>query len=143
MATPMIAAMTAIVPPVLAVMGKFVLASREPARLKRMKRHLDLVERMPGDAKEHMERLLAAEAKSYADDRIFRMRRKLDGFSLSLLIVLGALIAGVIVLGFALAVKWGWWVHFVTGTVALFGLLLMLIGVGTVWTEKSEPKPVK
>lgn len=138
MADPLIAALTAIAPPALAIVGKFALANREPARLKRMKRHSDLLEHLPETAKGHMERLVDSEAKTYADDQIFRMRRKLDGGTLAALIFVGVLTAGAIVAGFALAGLWGWWIHFLSGTVALFGLLLMIVGLGQVWKLPDE-----
>lgn len=138
MPDPLVATLTAIAPPALAIVGKFLLANREPARLKRMKRHGELLEHLPAGAKGHMERLLGAEAEAYADDQIFRMRRRLDGGTLAALIFVGVLTAGAIVGGFALAGLWGWWIHFVSGTVALFGLLLMIVGVGQVWKMPSD-----
>ncbi|WP_155896866.1 hypothetical protein [Curtobacterium sp. UNCCL17] len=138
MADPMVAALTAIAPPALAIVGRFLLANREPARLKRMKRHSDLLEHLPETAKGHMARLVDSEAEAYADDQIFRMRRKLDGGTLAALILVGVLTAGVIVAGFSLAGLWGWWIHFVTGLIALFGLLLMIAGRGQVWKLPDE-----
>lgn len=143
MADPLVAALTAIAPPALAVIGKFILSNREPTRLKRMKRHSELLEHLPDEAREHMSRLLGQEAETYADDQIFRMRRKLDGGTLAALIFVGVLTAGAIVLGFALAGPWGWWIHFVTGTVALFGLLLMIVGLGQVWKVPGEKAVVE
>ncbi|PZF61891.1 hypothetical protein DEJ33_15775 [Curtobacterium sp. MCPF17_047] len=136
MADTLITVLTAVGPPALAVAGKIALSNREPTQLKRMKRHSDLLEHLPADAQVHMERLLAAESENYADDQIFRMKRKLDGGSLAALIFVGVLTAGVIVAGFALAgVLHAPWVHFITGTVALFGLLLMIVGLGQVWKD--------
>ncbi len=85
-----------------------------------------------------MARLVDSEAEAYADDQIFRMRRKLDGGTLAALILVGVLTAGVIVAGFSLAGLWGWWIHFVTGLIALFGLLLMIAGRGQVWKLPDE-----
>ena len=142
MADTLITVLTAVGPPALAIAGKIVLANREPTQLKRMKRHAELVENLPPGAQTHMERLLAAEAENYADDQIFRMKRKLDGGTLAALIFVGVLTAGVIVLGFALAASFSApWIHFVTGTIAAFGLLLMLVGLGQIWKEPAGVEP--
>jgi predicted phage tail protein len=90
-----------------------------------------------------MRRLLESEARAYADGQELRINRQLDGATLSAMISIGVLTAGVITFGFFLASRWDApWIHFFTGTAGLFGLLLMVAGVGQVWKpQKRDDKP--
>lgn len=133
-----ITALTIIGPPALAFVGKFALANREPARLKRLKRHSAMYQDLPDGAQPAMERLMVLEVEKYAQVMSDRLDRRLDSGTVAAMIVIGVGVGGVIALGFWLAGLWGPWVHFLSGTAALFGILLMIAGSGQLW-KKAAP----
>lgn len=84
-----------------------------------------------------MERLIVSEVEKYAEMMADRIDRKLDSGTVAAMIVIGVAVGGTIALGFWLAGLWGVWVHFVTGTAALFGILLMVAGSGQIWKKPA------
>jgi hypothetical protein len=130
-----------IAPPALAVLGKFLLANREPTRIKRMKRHVELYNDLPEPAQQRLGVLLEAEADAYVKQTVSRLNRQLDAGAVAALIAVGAATAFVIWLGFLLAPHTGAWIHFLTGTAALFGMLLMIAGVGQLWKDPGSSPP--
>lgn len=129
---------TVVGPPALGFAGKFALSNREPARLKRIKRHTATYADLPTEAQPPMEQLIVADVEKYASVMTERIDRKLDTGTVAAMIVIGASVGGVIALGFWLAGLWGPWIHFVTGIAALFGILLMIAGSGQLWKTSEH-----
>lgn len=120
--------LTAIVPPLLALVGK-LFADRDPGAIRRMRRHAKLAAEMPKDspAEGHLNRLLEAETGRYADEFIKKATRKINGTNLAAMIFVAVIVAGLTYL-ITLGALVFWPLYFVSGGLALFGVLFILIG---------------
>lgn len=91
---------------------------------------------LPEGAQPAMERLVVLEVEKYAEVMSDRVDRRLDSGKVAAMIVIGVGVGGIIALGFWLAGLWGPWVPVISGTAALFGVLLMIAGSGQLWKKK-------
>lgn len=122
----LIALVTALGPALLGVVGRVLFT--DPRRLRRLKRHAQLLESLPTEVREPILELLQAETRSYANRTLRRASRKLNGSNLGALIVVGLFSAGVIYAGvlLALGVSVWWWIP--TGVIG--ALLLGITSAG-------------
>ena len=127
--TTIIPILTAVLPPLIALIANLVLADRNPGAIRRMQRHAALQQQMPeGSAAEtEFRALLDAESNKYVARVMAKMNRKINGGSLAGIILLTVFTAGATYAVILLAqVFWPAW--FVAGGVALFGVLVILAG---------------
>ena len=132
-----LAIVVAIIAPTFTLAGRFLFDRRDPSAFRRMKRHSELWGLLPTEAKPHMEKLIVAETKRYADRRVKRSERTLNGATLAALIFVGlatALLTWPLVL--LALVFWPAWIA--AALVALFGVLLMIAGTGQLYTYPGD-----
>lgn len=133
----LIALVTALGPALLGVVGRVLFT--DPRRLRRLKRHAQLLESLPTEVQGPILELLQAEATAYANRTLRRAARKINGSNLGALIVVGLFSAGVIYAGvlLALGVSVWWWIP--TGVIG--ALLLGVTSAGfskDFWTYPQE-----
>lgn len=135
---------TAVAPPLLALTGK-LFADRDPGAIRRMRRHAKLAAEMPKDsgAEKHLSRLLETEAGRYADDFIEKVTRQVNGATLATIIFVALVSAG---LTYAL-ILWAlvfWPAYFLAVGVAVFGVLLILVGgLPNLYQHETEQEKAK
>ena len=130
------APIVATISPLLAFLSRFIFERRDPSAFRRIKRHAELWQILPEEAGADFARLLNSETSQYVDRRLRKAERKLNGSTLAALIFVGLLTAGLTWPLVSLAlVFWPAWI--LAGAVALFGALLMIVGLGQLYRYPS------
>lgn len=124
--------------PALAIVGRLIFSGREPGLWKRIKRHSDIYAALPDKAKAEFEGMMIAEAKVYATAQKRRATRTLDGGTLAALIFVGLLTAALTWAAIWAATTFWSPLWVLAGAIALFGALLLLVGVGQLWKYDAE-----
>jgi len=124
--------------PALAILGRLVFSGREPGLWKRLKRHADIYPSLPAKAKAKFEDMMATEAEVYADAQKRRATRKLDGGTLAALIFVGLVTAAITWGLILLATNWWTPLWILVVATAIFGALLLAVGVGKLWKYEGE-----
>jgi len=132
-----IAFVTAVCQLLAGVAGKVYLSS-DSRLLRKIERDVELVDRLPAQAKDVMERLLYYEVSQHALRRMRMATRKVSGAAVFALIFVAGVTALIDWLFAYLAITygWGWWIPF--GIVTLFGLLLSTTGIGQLFVYPDE-----
>lgn len=121
-----------------------VYLTSDARRFRKIERDLSIFDRLPADAKNHLEQLLNFEVAEYSTNRARRARRQFRKTALPTLIFVLVVTAAV---GWGLArlaisYGWGWWIPF--GIWTSFGLLLGSAGLGQLYDDPggdSDPVP--
>ena len=132
-------ALLSLAAPTLAFVGKLLFERRDPGELRSLRRNVELYNSFPEDFRAPLGALLQRQAEAYSATRIRKSGRRLHGSTLAALIFVGCATALVTwpLVGWAL-VFWPAWI--LAGLVALFGVALMLSGVGQLYEYEGEPR---
>jgi fatty acid desaturase len=132
-----IALVTAVGQLLAGVAGKVYLSS-DSRLIRKIERDAAIVEHLPADAKQVMERLLYYEVSQHALRRMRRAARTVSGSTAFALVFIAGITAAIDWLFAFLAITygWGWWIPF--GIVSLFGLLLSTVGIGQLFEYPNE-----
>ncbi|AFJ33953.1 MULTISPECIES: hypothetical protein [Mycobacterium] len=132
-----IALVTAISQLLAGVAGKVYLSS-DARLLRKIERDANLFEKLPPRAKDLMEDLLTWEVGQHGLRRMRRASRKISGSTAAAIIIVAILTALIDwpLAYWAMKYAWGWWIPF--GIVTLFGLLLILVGIGQLFVYPDE-----
>lgn len=126
-----------VLPAVFAILGG--LEGRGAGTVRRIRRHLDLMNDLKDDAdKTAMQGLITTEVANFASLQTKRASRKLNWMNVALSVFLAA-VAGGAIAGFVLLIQaWGLWWLFLAVPVSFFLLMFVLAGFATIY---NEPRP--
>lgn len=132
-----IALVTALSQLLAGVAGKVYLSS-DSRLIRKIERDAAIVEKLPAEAREVMERLLYFEVSEHALRRMRRAAREISWSALVAILFVAGVTALIDWLFAFLAINygWGWWIPFVI--VTLFGLMLSVTGIGQLFKYPDE-----
>ncbi|KQY30516.1 hypothetical protein ASD42_24930 [Nocardia sp. Root136] len=135
--TTAIALGTAAIPPLFALLTKFLFDERDTGRTRKIKRLAHLVDAVPENHRQPLLDLLDIQIKRYAH----RSSRELDGNTLGAMIAVTVVTALLAWGGILLAINVQVWVFgILTVIITLFGVLLIWLGGGSNLYKYSDPE---
>jgi hypothetical protein len=126
------------IPPLLAASAKFISDGHDGARVRRIKRYVELLQSLPESADAApIVGQLNAEVTAFADGQARLSSRKLDGSTVAALVFVGIMTAGLTWAGVYGSLNFHWLIWLPTGLVAACGVALMAVGVGQLYKYPS------
>ena len=127
-----------IVVPLFAIIWKVATDRRDPGAVRRIRRHSDLYNAIPAEARPQLLSLIQHEVQAYSTSYLRKVKRHINSGTVAALIFVGGVTGALLypTIYWGIRGLWGLWI--VAGVIAFFGVALIIVGFQQLFTYEDE-----